>query len=520
VGNLIRNAQASILQLYHQVKYQKEKRETTMLAAYDSIASSSSSKFPLKPPPSVPSQANFTLFDVATDVSPLQDAFNSFSSQFHESRLLDDSVNLAAHLDTASSAASSSSAGNTLVKSQSYQHFPSLSTQMVGWIGCAAAVLEPGTVRFSESLRSDSYLEELISRLLTPNPGQIQKHPLLEGIISALRSIKLLRVSAPIVSRAMSVSEMESILTFSRSIPLAENSSFVSHVTNLLKKSATWKAEVKAVMCLKGPVAPAPLEALLRAARRIPVILQEDELRLEAVLNDNGRPWCVCRGLTDGFMVSCDKCSEWFHGGCVGVSEGDSKAAEENGLEFSFNCPGCCQKEGSKYPFAARMLSVQRAKAISGGIPDINESLALFLVSQLPKPPPHLLPPPPPPSPPLDSSVPSITAVDGTCGGGESLHFEEEDSEDAVALTDSTPQSLLFPVDFLNAFAPQTVEGGGSGLGSGEFDGMGADLGEGLQREGEDTMEGETDQLRVGRTLNSRGSVSTRKRRLKTKESH
>ena len=38
------------------------------------------------------------------------------------------------------------------------------------------------------------------------------------------------------------------------------------------------------------------------------------------VFSDNGRPWCVCRGLNRGFMVGCEYCDNWFHGPCVGVS--------------------------------------------------------------------------------------------------------------------------------------------------------------------------------------------------------
>ncbi|OHE91178.1 PHD-finger domain-containing protein [Colletotrichum orchidophilum] len=52
--------------------------------------------------------------------------------------------------------------------------------------------------------------------------------------------------------------------------------------------------------------------------------------------SDNG-PYCICRGPDDHrFMISCDRCDDWFHGECIGMS----KEVGENLIE-RFVCPNC-----------------------------------------------------------------------------------------------------------------------------------------------------------------------------------
>ncbi|KAH0292567.1 hypothetical protein KCU62_g1919, partial [Aureobasidium sp. EXF-3399] len=45
--------------------------------------------------------------------------------------------------------------------------------------------------------------------------------------------------------------------------------------------------------------------------------------------------YCVCRGSDRGFMIGCDSCDEWFHGGCVGISQ------EEGTSMDGYTCSGC-----------------------------------------------------------------------------------------------------------------------------------------------------------------------------------
>lgn len=39
--------------------------------------------------------------------------------------------------------------------------------------------------------------------------------------------------------------------------------------------------------------------------------------------------YCICKSTdTESFMIACDRCNEWYHGYCVGVSESLSKKIE------------------------------------------------------------------------------------------------------------------------------------------------------------------------------------------------
>uniref|UniRef100_A0A1I8IEC7 Reverse transcriptase domain-containing protein n=1 Tax=Macrostomum lignano TaxID=282301 RepID=A0A1I8IEC7_9PLAT len=49
--------------------------------------------------------------------------------------------------------------------------------------------------------------------------------------------------------------------------------------------------------------------------------------------------WCVCRSTDiDRFMIACDKCEEWYHGDCIGVSSKDAAAINK------FYCSKCLKK--------------------------------------------------------------------------------------------------------------------------------------------------------------------------------
>jgi hypothetical protein len=130
----------------------------------------------------------------------------------------------------------------------------------------------------------------------------------------------------------------------------------------------------------------------LNLGRRIAIDFSDECARLEAVIADGGRAWCLCKGLTDGFMIGCDDCEEWFHGTCVGITEEETRAVEvdkkEDGktsseaekeggggrrgggelsqpsdggpAEFTFKCLKCSEYQGIPYKYASR-LSIRTA---------------------------------------------------------------------------------------------------------------------------------------------------------------
>lgn len=58
------------------------------------------------------------------------------------------------------------------------------------------------------------------------------------------------------------------------------------------------------------------------------------------------RIYCLCRRGETGRMISCDRCSLWFHDGCVHVTSPKSLGSER------WICPMCCVKTERKYPYA------------------------------------------------------------------------------------------------------------------------------------------------------------------------
>ncbi|KAK7127884.1 hypothetical protein R3I93_020458 [Phoxinus phoxinus] len=55
--------------------------------------------------------------------------------------------------------------------------------------------------------------------------------------------------------------------------------------------------------------------------------------------------YCICRQKHNKrFMICCDRCEEWFHGDCVGISEARGRLMERNGEDYV--CPNCYTQKG------------------------------------------------------------------------------------------------------------------------------------------------------------------------------
>ncbi|KAK8734955.1 hypothetical protein OTU49_005745, partial [Cherax quadricarinatus] len=73
---------------------------------------------------------------------------------------------------------------------------------------------------------------------------------------------------------------------------------------------------------------------------------EEDEESLEDYGEDDDpeRLWCICqKPHNNRFMICCDKCEDWFHGSCVGVTKAMGQQMEEDGQEWV--CPKCKKAE-------------------------------------------------------------------------------------------------------------------------------------------------------------------------------
>lgn len=49
-------------------------------------------------------------------------------------------------------------------------------------------------------------------------------------------------------------------------------------------------------------------------------------------------------------MICCDRCEEWFHGNCVGITEARGRLLERNGEDYI--CPNCTRlrSQGDRTP--------------------------------------------------------------------------------------------------------------------------------------------------------------------------
>lgn len=61
-------------------------------------------------------------------------------------------------------------------------------------------------------------------------------------------------------------------------------------------------------------------------------------------------------------MICCDRCEEWFHGDCVGITEARGRLMERNGEDYI--CPNCTAKKNQVVRPAMSILStsVETAK--------------------------------------------------------------------------------------------------------------------------------------------------------------
>lgn len=58
-------------------------------------------------------------------------------------------------------------------------------------------------------------------------------------------------------------------------------------------------------------------------------------------------------------MICCDRCEEWFHGDCVGITEARGRLMERNGEDYI--CPNCTTKKNQLVRPATSILSPNAA---------------------------------------------------------------------------------------------------------------------------------------------------------------
>lgn len=92
-----------------------------------------------------------------------------------------------------------------------------------------------------------------------------------------------------------------------------------------------------------------------------------------------------CKGsLFSRFMICCDRCEEWFHGECVGITEARGRLMERNGEDYI--CPNCTVKKNqlvrpasASLPASAEVtkLKVDATSAVSNPVTSTGKVTAV-----------------------------------------------------------------------------------------------------------------------------------------------
>ncbi|XP_033126853.1 PHD finger protein 3-like isoform X2 [Anneissia japonica] len=84
--------------------------------------------------------------------------------------------------------------------------------------------------------------------------------------------------------------------------------------------------------------------------------------------DDPDRLWCICqKPHGNRFMISCDQCSEWFHGTCVGITKKESHQLEK---WFCAHCKGK-DKESKD--------NIEKEDKVASSRAGVNEKMAEFI---------------------------------------------------------------------------------------------------------------------------------------------
>ncbi|KAJ1122630.1 hypothetical protein NDU88_001115 [Pleurodeles waltl] len=92
-------------------------------------------------------------------------------------------------------------------------------------------------------------------------------------------------------------------------------------------------------------------------------------------LNDSDESvlYCICRQPHNKrFMICCDRCEEWFHGDCVGISEARWQLLEKN--EEDYVCPNCVLLKVKEDCSIENSLSITKPEYPGFGGTELNTS--------------------------------------------------------------------------------------------------------------------------------------------------
>jgi hypothetical protein len=104
----------------------------------------------------------------------------------------------------------------------------------------------------------------------------------------------------------------------------------IRKLSNVLNRSRDWVKRFRAAQSTQGSNEKS-IQALVREGQNLAI---DHSAIIEPIL-ETIIPYCLCRGPSQGFMLGCEDCEEWFHGACINLNEKD---AEKIG---TFVCAKC-----------------------------------------------------------------------------------------------------------------------------------------------------------------------------------
>lgn len=90
---------------------------------------------------------------------------------------------------------------------------------------------------------------------------------------------------------------------------------------NALKATRSWLLKVKKSTGDEGQTVATSITELINEHNNFLVTAEEEYEKLKQTMCG----YCICRQPYEGFMIGCDSCEEWYHGPCVGISEGQAE---------------------------------------------------------------------------------------------------------------------------------------------------------------------------------------------------
>ncbi|CAI9572834.1 unnamed protein product [Staurois parvus] len=147
-------------------------------------------------------------------------------------------------------------------------------------------------------------------------------------------------------SDGMTLKEIQTRLRSRRSDPLPETIPVQTVQIPLVEGSVRTRSANRAALLqqLAAVVKQEP-QSQDNTEEEKPVRKVSTRRRPEAEIYDPNTLYCICRQPHNNrFMICCDRCEEWFHGDCVGITERRGQLLERDGEDYI--CPNCTVPQG------------------------------------------------------------------------------------------------------------------------------------------------------------------------------